>query len=138
MLDAEHSETMTSIPDATRRLRHKAEGRAATIRRLQPKLDELEALFDLEWKADQRAIACWQASTGETLVWPDRAKLLLWLLERLACAEAVIDSARSLGKRTIQRGELTERTAEELDIVLRVVSYDQAYPRKLVERKAEG
>lgn len=44
--------------------------------------DDLQANFDLRWKADMRAIKMWQeAHPGNDLVWPDHADLCVWLLE---------------------------------------------------------
>lgn len=44
--------------------------------------DDLQRLFDQEWKADQRAIKRWQAAhPGNDLVWPDRANMVVWLME---------------------------------------------------------
>lgn len=46
--------------------------------------DELQQTFDLQWKADQRAIKRWQeAHPGNDLVWPDRADMVVWLMEKL-------------------------------------------------------
>ena len=52
---------------------------------------ELKQLFDMSWKADQRAIKLWQeAHPGKELVWPDHADLVVWLLsERTALLEAL-------------------------------------------------
>ena len=50
---------------------------------------DLQAGFDLRWKADMRAIKAWQDSTGRKLVWPDHADLCVWLLSELA--EARLD-----------------------------------------------
>jgi hypothetical protein len=49
---------------------------------LTAKVGELTATFDLMWAADQRAIKQWQEATGQDHIWPDRAKLTTWLLER--------------------------------------------------------
>ena len=47
-------------------------------------LIELRALFDMQWEAGQRAIKRWQeAHPGNDLVWPDRADLIVWLMEEL-------------------------------------------------------
>jgi hypothetical protein len=44
---------------------------------------ELQRTFDLRWDADMRAIKRWQAvNPGNDLVWPDRADLVVWLLDR--------------------------------------------------------
>lgn len=46
-------------------------------------LADLQASFDLRWKADMRAIRRWQeAGPGRDLTWPDHADLVVWLLER--------------------------------------------------------
>lgn len=53
-------------------------------RALLEKLDELERVFDHCWEADQRAIKRWQAAhPGNDNVWPDRADLVVWLMEQL-------------------------------------------------------
>lgn len=52
--------------------------------KLAEKVKELEASFDLRWKADMRAIKMWQAAhPGKEMVWPDHADLCVWLLEQL-------------------------------------------------------
>ena len=46
--------------------------------------DELQGVFDLIWKADMRAIQMWQeANPGNDRVWPDGAKLTIWLMGQL-------------------------------------------------------
>jgi hypothetical protein len=49
--------------------------------------DELqspEAIFNLRWDADLRAIRRWRAAgTGRELKMPDHADLVVWLLEQL-------------------------------------------------------
>lgn len=47
------------------------------------RLKELEASFEIRWKADQRAIKLWQTATGKTLEWPGHKELCLWLMEQL-------------------------------------------------------
>jgi len=43
----------------------------------------LQLLFNLRWKADQRAIKRWQAAhPGNELTWPDHADMVVWLLEQ--------------------------------------------------------
>lgn len=45
-------------------------------------VEEFQELFDLQWKADQRAIKRWQeAHPGNDLVWPDRADMVVWLMD---------------------------------------------------------
>ena len=55
---------------------------------LRKERDELQATFDLQWEADRRGIRKWQALHPErNLTWPDRAKFVVWLIERLEAAE---------------------------------------------------
>lgn len=54
------------------------------------KANQLQRLFDLRWEADMRAIKRWQAANpGNDLVWPDRADLVVWLLDRDAEREVL-------------------------------------------------
>jgi hypothetical protein len=47
------------------------------------KANQLQRLFDLRWEADMRAVKRWQAANpGNDLIWPDRADLVVWLLDR--------------------------------------------------------
>ena len=64
------------------------------------KLVELEALFDLTWAADMRAIKLWQAATGRTRTWPDHTALVVWLLEKLDEAEAKLNAPAALSGNT--------------------------------------
>lgn len=50
---------------------------------LKADLADLQRTFDLRWDADQRAIKRWQAAhpTLQEVVWPDRADMVVWLLE---------------------------------------------------------
>lgn len=51
--------------------------------RLRHENEEYERLFNINWDADQRAIKRWQeAHPGNDLVWPDRADMVVWLLEQ--------------------------------------------------------
>ncbi len=43
----------------------------------------LQAIFDMRWDADMRAIKRWQTETGKVLTWPDHADLVVWLLGKL-------------------------------------------------------
>lgn len=49
--------------------------------------DELQRVLDLKYAADMRAIKRWQtrpgAEPGDELTWPDRADMVVWLLEQL-------------------------------------------------------
>lgn len=49
------------------------------------RLADLEELFDLTWEADMRAVKRWrEAHPGNELVMPDRADMVVWLLETYA------------------------------------------------------
>lgn len=59
--------------------------------------DELRQTFDLQWDANMRGIKAWQAANpGNDLVWPDQAKLVEWLLDRLAEANKEIARLRKI------------------------------------------
>jgi hypothetical protein len=46
--------------------------------------DEFQQVFDMQWKADMRAVEMWrEAHPGNDLVLPDSAKLSVWLLDRV-------------------------------------------------------
>lgn len=55
----------------------------ALVQKAEAERDELQQVFDLQWEADQRAIKRWQAAhPGHDMVWPDRADMVLWLMEQ--------------------------------------------------------
>jgi hypothetical protein len=59
--------------------------------------DELQQLFDLQWKADQRAIKRWQAAhPGNDLVWPDRADMVVWLMEQQERLRAALSELHAM------------------------------------------
>ncbi len=58
--------------------------------------EELQAGFDLRWKADMRAIEAWRAETGKALTSPDQADLCVWLLKRAEKAEAEHETTQKL------------------------------------------
>ena len=65
--------------------------RAADIDSLLEELEELRALNDLQQKAHRRAVKRWQeANPDKRDVWPDLADMVVWLMERLAEAEAIV------------------------------------------------
>ena len=56
---------------------------------------ELNALFDLRWKADMRAVERWRAGHPEReLRLPDHADMVVWLLEREDARDALIERLR--------------------------------------------
>ena len=66
------------------------------IKALEVERDELQGTFDLQWAADMRAIKQWQAATGKDMEWPDRARMVVWLLERDAEQAKTIERLRML------------------------------------------
>lgn len=51
--------------------------------------DEYVRLFELQRAAEMRGIKRWQSEApGRELTWPDRANMVVWLLDRLEAAEA--------------------------------------------------
>jgi peptide subunit release factor 1 (eRF1) len=55
----------------------------AAVSLVQADCDALQRTFNLQWDADQRAIKRWQeAHPGNDLVWPDRANMVVWLMEQ--------------------------------------------------------
>ena len=55
---------------------------------------ELTAVFVAQSGADMRAKQRWQIATGKEGTWPDRANLVVWLLERIEKLEAALDEAK--------------------------------------------
>lgn len=82
---------------------------------LQQRVAEGEALFDLRWRADQRAIKRWQEAHPERMaeseggMWPDHADMVVWLMERVAVLEA------GLQKYQTALGELCELVTRHED-----------------------
>jgi hypothetical protein len=55
---------------------------------LKQELREMEASFNLRWKADMRATERWRkAGPDRDLTLPDHADLVCWLMSRLAATE---------------------------------------------------
>ena len=76
--------------------------RAALLRALDAMVKEnaeLTAVFVAQWGADMRAKQRWQIATGKEGTWPDRANLVVWLLERVEKLEAALDEAQAKVKR---------------------------------------
>jgi len=54
------------------------------VGRLEMANEEFEHLFKLHYDAGLRAIKCWQAQNpGNERVWPDAAKLQVWLMDEI-------------------------------------------------------
>lgn len=70
---------------------------AAQLKEATDERDELQELFDLQWKADRRAVKLWQAAhPGNDLVWPDRTNMVVWLMERSTPSANIQDLIREL------------------------------------------
>jgi hypothetical protein len=60
---------------------------ADRIEALTAERDELQQVFDFQWRAHMRAVEMWRtANPGNDLVLPDSAKLTVWMLEQLEAA----------------------------------------------------
>lgn len=57
-------------------------------RKLWDELRELEHTLQLINDADMRGIKMWQEATGRTMEWPDRGKMIFWLLEKIEVKKA--------------------------------------------------
>ncbi len=54
------------------------------IQPVDPDEKEMQAIFNLRWKADMRAIKIWQKAHPDSPIdWPDHADMVVWLLEQL-------------------------------------------------------
>lgn len=60
---------------------------------------DLQRIFDMEWDVSMRAINMWQAANpGNDLVWPDKAKLEVWLMDQISIyRNAITKMARAIG-----------------------------------------
>ncbi len=55
----------------------------AEIAMVRQQCADLETTFELFRQADMRGIKMWRQATGRDMEWPDRGKMIFWLLERL-------------------------------------------------------
>lgn len=86
---------------------------------------ELTEVLDMQWKADMRAIKMWQeAHPGNDLVWPDGAKLTVWLMERVDALKGERDRQYDENVNRIHQQALAEARAERLEAALRVIADD--------------
>lgn len=95
---------------------------AQALKAKDAEIAELNAAFDLCWKADMRAIERWQkAHPGKELVWPDRANMVVWLLEELAIARnaAIEEAAAHIENSTFSREALP--IASDITAMLRAL-----------------
>lgn len=84
------------------------------------RLRELEHLFDLQWKSDMRAIKLWQeAHPGNDLVWPDKTKNTLWLLEQIESLQQQLERKTSVIENyRLECTKLHKRVADGLNALL--------------------
>lgn len=87
-------ETIYILEEAANVREWQLDENARTIARLQSELAqaraelaERDASWELRHQSDMRAIAMWQAATGEALHWPSHDDLCVWLMEQLAQAQ---------------------------------------------------
>jgi hypothetical protein len=56
---------------------------ATDLKEAAAELRDMQQLFDLQWEADMRAVKRWrEAHPGNDLVLPDRANMVVWLMEQ--------------------------------------------------------
>lgn len=67
-------------------------------KKLEQEVNEWRASFDLYHKAEIRAIEMWKEAGGDPRVWPDKARLTIWLLEQLDKKDKQIEELKQRGK----------------------------------------
>jgi hypothetical protein len=76
----------------------------------QERTDELEMVFSISYDANMRAIRQWQAAhPGNDLVWPDHAKMVLWLLERDTALRTAADAMADVLQNFVHSGIWSDR-----------------------------
>lgn len=61
------------------------------IEELETEVAEIQSVWDLTWKADQKAIEIWRTShPRDETVFPDRSKMTEWMLERITALKAAL------------------------------------------------
>lgn len=91
---------------------------------------ELQQTFNFRYDADMRAIKMWQAAhPGNDLTWPDRADLVLWLLEQIETTERLDRVDTALARQLGQSIETNARLHEQLAHLRREIEqWANAYP----------
>ncbi|HEC65264.1 MAG TPA: hypothetical protein ENI23_08220 [bacterium] len=69
------------------------------ILELEEQVKEYEQSFDLQYDASMRGIKMWQEATGRDMVWPDKADLVVWLIEKLEKKERTLQLVDQISKR---------------------------------------
>lgn len=73
----------------------KVSNQADRIAELERENADFRQTFDFQWEANRRAIKLWQEAAPERdLTWPDHAKMVVWLLERIAALEAELAASK--------------------------------------------
>lgn len=108
-----------SLPESVRRIAAR-QSEAETkdiLEHASSELDEIQRLFELRYAADMRAIKRWEDATGKTLIWPDHADLVVWLLNRLESARGPTEELRQIHStldKVIGDSDITHLEADEL------------------------
>lgn len=67
---------------------------ALVVAALIEEMKERDRSFEIHWNCSQRAIKEWQKNhPGNDLVWPDQARLMVWLMEQIAFAKTALSFA---------------------------------------------
>ena len=79
---------------------------------------ELDAVFDMQWKAHMRGVERWREETGETLTLPDTADFTVWMLEKIYTSDARVAELEARLKlweppTTVETGSLPPTTTQE-------------------------
>lgn len=97
---------------------------------LADRMIEMEATFDLQWDASQRAIKMWQDAGGDAMTWPDRAHLLVWLMERVVELEKALTNLLTVSENADETGYVDGEGWLDIDKI-------QQEARKALARKEQ-
>jgi hypothetical protein len=99
MTDEELLELLRKGPEHIYRYVNADHAAADRIEALTAERDELQQVFDFQWKAHMRAVEMWRLEHCDNdLVLPDTAMLLFWLLEQVDEAKAMQECACAAGR----------------------------------------
>lgn len=107
--------TVHPTVDSTKEPNEQAVFLAALLSNLKPgdllaEVNELNQLFDLQRAADHRAVARWRAAHPEKKhIWPDRADMVVWLMEQHDALTTERDEIRG----RVERMELEGRAGSQ-------------------------
>jgi hypothetical protein len=88
---------------------------ADEIERLTAEDQDLQALFELQRQADQRAVKRWkEAHQDLDHVWPDRADMVVWLMEQHAASPDYERGRRDLAREVFALHEDTVEKYHEV------------------------